>query len=167
MKHWAIYAGTFDPLTLGHTDLIERAAHIFERLILAVAVKSRKETMFTVDERLAMAQEVLKGSDNVVAESFDGLLVDYAREKGVSVLIRGLRAYADFEYEFQMALTNRKMAPDVETLFLMPQEDYSYVSSSTVREIIERGGDASQFVPAAVKGYIERYIEKHNLRNGR
>ena len=160
MRHSAIYPGTFDPLTLGHLDLIERASHIFERVIVAVVVHSRKKTAFTARDRIRMAKESVKHLPNVKVDAFDGLLVDYARGLGIHVLLRGLRAFSDFEYEFQMALTNRKMAPDVETVFLMPQESYSYISSSTVREVVERGGDISEFVPGPVKRLIEKRIRR-------
>lgn len=160
MRHSAIYPGTFDPLTLGHLDLVERAAHIFDRVIVAVVVHSRKRTVFSARDRIQMARESVKHLSNVKVDSFDGLLVDYARGLRVHVLLRGLRAFSDFEYEFQMALTNRKMAPDIETVFLMPQESYSYISSSTVREIVERGGDISEFVPLPVKRLIERRIKQ-------
>ena len=146
MRHSAIYPGTFDPLTLGHHDLIVRASHIFDRVVVAVAISSRKKTFFTSDERVEMAKASVKGLKNVRVDAFDGLLVDYARAQGIHVLVRGLRAFSDFEYEFQMALTNRKLAPEIETLFLMPKETFSYYSSSTVREIAERGGDISRFV---------------------
>ena len=151
MNRAAIYAGTFDPITLGHLDVIERAARIFNRLIIAVAGSTRKETLFTVEERRALVAEVVKSFPNVEVDTFDGLLVQYARAKGVRVLVRGLRAFSDFEFEFQMALTNRKMAPDIETLFLMPKEDFSYVSSSTVREVAQYGGDTSDFVAEPVQ----------------
>ena len=156
MTSMAIYAGTFDPLTLGHLDLIERSAEIFPTLILAVAESSPKQTVFSIEERLAMATEVTAGYDNVEVDSFNALLINYARSKGARILIRGLRAYSDFEYEFQMALTNRKMAPEIETLFMMPKEIHSYVSSSTVREVAALGGDTSEFVPPAVQRHLER-----------
>lgn len=157
MLKQAVYAGTFDPLTYGHLDLIERSAEIFEKLIIAVADDSPKDTMFDADERVAMVSEVVKEYDNIEVEKFNGLLIHYARDKGVQLLIRGLRAYSDFEYEFQMALTNRKMASEIETLFMMPKEIHSYVSSSAVREVASLGGDTSQFVPACVQ---ERLIAK-------
>ncbi len=160
MRHSAIYPGTFDPLTLGHLDLIERASHIFDQVIVAVVVNSRKKTAFTADERLAMAHASVKHLRNVRVDAFDGLLVDYAREKKIHVLVRGLRAFSDFEYEFQMALTNRKLAPGIETLFLMPKEEFSYISSSTVREIVERGGDIGRFVPLAVKRHIQHAMRR-------
>jgi len=156
MNKYAIYAGTFDPLTLGHLDLIERSAEIFERLILAVAVDSPKEALFSVEERVEMTRRVIKDLSNVEVERFSGLLIDYARSRSVRVLIRGLRAYSDFEYEFQMALTNRKMAPEMETLFMMPKENHSYVSSSTVKQIARLGGDVSEFVPGPVREALRR-----------
>lgn len=158
MTRLAIYAGTFDPLTLGHMDLIERGAELFEKIILAVAEESGKDAMFTAEERVAMAREAVGRFPNVEVESFNGLLISYAREKGARVLMRGLRAYSDFEYEFQMALTNRKLAPEIETLFMMPKEIHSYVSSSTVREVAELGGDIGQFVPEPVERVLrERF----------
>jgi len=156
MKHSAIYAGTFDPITLGHLDLIRRASRIFERVILAVVVTSRKNTMFSIEERLAMARAAVGRIRNVEVDAFDGLLVEYARSRGVRVLLRGIRAFSDFEYEFQMALTNRNLAPQIETVFLLPKETHSYLSSSTVREILRHGGDVSRFVPPAVCAFMER-----------
>ncbi len=158
MNRAAIYAGTFDPITLGHLDVVERAARVFPRLILAVAVRTTKEPLFSLDERVAIAREAVAGFPSVEVEPFDGLLVAYARRKKVGVLVRGLRAFSDFEFEFQMALTNRKLAPDIETLFLMPSEDYSYVSSSTVRQIAELGGSVRQFVPEASRLALARKL---------
>ncbi len=146
----AVYAGTFDPLTYGHLDLIERSAEIFDQVVLAVATTYHKETLFSVGERLEMARVVCAGMDNVEVDSFDGLLINYARARGVLVLIRGLRAYSDFEYEFQMALTNRKLAPEIETLFMMPKENHSYISSRTVKEVALLGGQIADFVPPAI-----------------
>lgn len=158
MNRAAIYAGTFDPMTLGHLDVIERAARVFPRLILAVAERTTKDPLFSLDERVAIAREAVAGFPLVEVEPFDGLLVAYARTKKVGVLVRGLRAFSDFEFEFQMALTNRKLAPDIETLFLMPNEDYSYVSSSTVRQIAELGGDVRPFVPEPSRLALERKL---------
>lgn len=160
MKHAAIYPGSFDPLTLGHLDLIERASHIFEEVIVAVGINSRKKTFFSADERMAMVKASVKGFNNVKVDAFDGLLVNYARAKGIHVLLRGLRAFSDFEYEFQMALANRKMASEIEMIFLMPKETFSYISSSTVREIAERGGDVTPFVPPAVKRFVEKKMKR-------
>lgn len=158
MIQLAIYAGTFDPLTLGHCDLIKRSAELFPNVILGISTHPGKNAMFTLDERVAMAKRVVKGLRNVKVLPFSGLLVDFARDRGARVLIRGLRAYSDFEYEFQMALTNRKLAPEIETLFMMPKEIHSYVSSSTVREVAQFGGDVSQFVPAAVLSALRRKL---------
>jgi pantetheine-phosphate adenylyltransferase len=163
----ALYAGTFDPLTLGHFDLIERAAEIFDHLVLAVAVSEEKKPLFALPERLALAKRVVRGMGNVEVTTFDGLLVDFARHQGIHILIRGLRAYSDFEYEFMMALTNRKLAPEIETLFMMPKEIHSYVSSSTVREVARFGGDTSEFVPPVVQRAITRKIASLKLEEGR
>ncbi len=154
MRTTAVYAGTFDPITLGHLDLIERSSEIFERVVLAVAESTPKSTLFSVEERLAMASEVTAQFENVEVDTFNDLLVKYARAKGAGILIRGLRAYSDFEYEFQMALTNRKLEPEIETLFMMPKEIHSYVSSSTVREVAQLGGDTSEFVPPSVQAHL-------------
>jgi len=136
--------------------LIERASHIFDHVIVAVGVNSRKQTEFSADERIQMVKASVKSLKNVKVDSFDGLLVEYARLKKIHVLLRGLRAFSDFEYEFQMALANRKLAPEIEMIFLMPKETHSYISSSTVREIVDRGGNISPFVPPAVKRFIEK-----------
>ena len=156
----AVYAGTFDPMTYGHLDVATRAAHVFDRLTLAVAEDPRKTLLFGVEERVALARECLAKLPNVDVVPFGGLLVDWARQRGIHTLIRGLRAFSDFEYEFQMALTNRKLAPDIETLFLMPNEDFSYVSSSMVREIASLGGDAAKFVPPVVAAALQKKLAK-------
>lgn len=150
MNKKAIYAGTFDPMTLGHVDVVERAARIFPELIVAVAAVTGKNTQFSQAERVELVRESVSDIPGVTVESFEGLLVDYVRSMGVDVIIRGLRAFSDFEYEFQMALTNRRLAPDIETLFLMPKQDYSFLSSTNVRQVASLGGDVSEFVPAAV-----------------
>jgi pantetheine-phosphate adenylyltransferase len=150
MNQKAIYAGTFDPMTLGHLDVVERAAKIFPELIVAVAAVTGKNVLFSQDERVALVREAVKQLPNVKVTSFDGLLVEYARSQGAAVLIRGLRAFSDFEYEFQMALTNRRLAPDIETLFLMPKQDYSFLSSTNVKQVASLGGKVDEFVPAAV-----------------
>ena len=154
----AVYAGTFDPMTFGHLDVATRAAHVFEHLTLAVAEDPRKTLLFSVEERLELARTSVAGLDNVEVVPFGGLLVNWARNRGIHTLIRGLRAFSDFEYEFQMALTNRKLAPDIETMFLMPNEDFSYVSSSMVREIAALGGDVDKFVPPAVAAALKRKL---------
>ena len=154
----AVYAGTFDPVTFGHLDVAARAAQVFDRLTLAVAEDPRKKLLFSTAERLELAKAAVAGLKNVEVVPFSGLLVDWARARGIHTLIRGLRAFSDFEYEFQMALTNRKLAPDIETMFLMPSEDYSYVSSSMVREIATLGGDVDKFVPAPVAAALKRKL---------
>lgn len=150
----AVYPGTFDPMTKGHFDLIERSARLYDRLIVAVAATSSKEgAMFPAGERLAMIREdvALAGIANVEVKLLDTLLVDFCRREGARVVIRGVRVYSDFEYEFQMALTNRRLAPEIETLFMMPSESLAYVTASTVREIARYGGDTAPFVTAAVQ----------------
>lgn len=156
MRHSAIYPGTFDPLTLGHFDIILRASRIFTRVIVAVAVDTRKSTIFPIEERVAMTSQATRHLANVEVTSFRGLLVHYAMRRGVHVVVRGLRAFSDFEYEFQMALTNRKLEPHIETLYLMPKEEFSYFSSSAVREVVELGGDCRGFVPKAALPFIRR-----------
>lgn len=159
MNNLAIYPGTFDPLTLGHVDLIKRAARIFARIIIAISAKPRKATLFTAEERLAMAKKLCRQIPKLEAEVFDGLLVDYVRRKKARIIIRGLRAFSDFEYEFQMALTNRQLAPDIETLFMMPKENLSYISSTLVREAAALGGDTGKFVPA----FVQRELKKKHV----
>lgn len=156
MKRSAIYPGTFDPVTLGHLDVIRRAAKVFDRLIVAVARSSRKATWFSIEERERLVRAVVKGLPGVEVDTFDGLLMNYVRGKKVPVVVRGLRAFTDFEYEFQMALTNRKIAPDIETVFLMTSESHSYVSSTVVREVSELGGDVSELVPEVVRRALAR-----------
>jgi pantetheine-phosphate adenylyltransferase len=150
MTQVAIYPGTFDPITLGHLDVMKRAAHIFSRLVVAVAENPRETLWFNLEERLALVRESTAGISNIEIMPFDGLLVQFARAQKIHTLVRGLRAFADFEYEFQMALNNRKLAPDVETVFLMTSESTSYVSSSAVREVARYGGDTSLLVPPCV-----------------
>ena len=150
----AVYPGTFDPMTLGHFDLIRRSAKLYGSLIVAVAATSKKQgAMFDAEERLAMIREDVRRARlrNVEVKLLDGLLVDFCRREGARVVIRGVRVYSDFEYEFQMALTNRRMAPEIETLFMMPSESLAYVTASTVREIASYGGDTAPFVTAAVQ----------------
>lgn len=158
MRSIAIYAGTFDPLTYGHLDLIVRSAQIFEKLVLAIAISTPKQVLFPIEERVAMAKAVVAELGNVEVDSFNCLLVEYARSRGAKVLIRGLRAYSDFESEFQMALINRKLAPEIETLFMMPKETHSYVSSSTVKQVAALGGDISEFVPPVVEKAVRKRL---------
>jgi len=158
MNQAAIYAGTFDPITLGHLDVIERAVRIFPRLVVAVAARPNKTPLFEVARRVELVREAIVPFLGVEAESFDGLLVEYARRKKITCVIRGLRAFSDFEFEFQMALTNRKLAPDIETLFLMPKEDYSYISSGAVREIASLGGCVEEFVPSGSSEALRKFF---------
>ena len=154
----AVYPGTFDPMTKGHFDLIVRSAKLYDRLIVAVAATSTKSgAMFAADDRVAMIREdvAAAGLANVEVKVLDTLLVDFCRREGVKVVIRGVRVYSDFEYEFQMALTNRRMAPEIETLFMMPSEHLAYVTASTVREIARYGGDTASFVTAAVQKRLQ------------
>jgi pantetheine-phosphate adenylyltransferase len=151
MNQSAICAGTFDPITMGHLDVIERASRIFPRVVIGVATKAGKTPLFSLEERIALVRESTAHIKGVEVDSFTGLLVDFAEAKGVRVIVRGLRAFSDFEYEFQMALTNRKLRSEIETTFLMPKQDYSYVSSSNVRSVAELGGDTSAFVPPPVQ----------------
>ena len=152
----AIYPGSFDPITYGHIDLIKRAQDIFPDLIVAVAHNPHKKPLFSVKERVQMLKEATKEFKGIVVDDFDGLVIEYARKNKVHVLIRGLRMISDFEYEFQMALTNRKFAPDIETIFLMPQESYSYISSKLLKEAASLGADLSCFVP----DYVEQALKK-------
>ena len=151
MNTTAIYPGTFDPITNGHIDLVVRACKLFDRVIVAIAINPSKKPAFTLEERVALAEQTLAGIDNVEVCGFEGLLVDVAKQNGAQVILRGLRAVSDFEYEFQLAGMNRKMQPDVETMFLTPAEQYTYISSSLVREIATLGGDVSEFVAPCVK----------------
>ena len=148
----AIYPGSFDPITNGHVDLVKRTLRVFDQVIVAIARNPDKDnSLFTLDERLEMIREVFKGlGGRVKADSFDGLLVKYAKKKGAKVIIRGLRAVSDFEYEFQMAMMNRELAPDVETLFMMTGQSHFYLSSRLVKEVASLGGDVSAMVPKAV-----------------
>ncbi|MES9846165.1 MAG: pantetheine-phosphate adenylyltransferase [Candidatus Sedimenticola sp. PURPLELP] len=151
----AIYPGTFDPITNGHSDLIARASVLFDRVILAIAASPGKTPRFTLQERVGLATEVLSGIENVEICEFDSLLVDFARQKGADVILRGLRAVSDFEYEFQLAGMNRRLAPEVETMFLTPAENFAYISSSLVREIASLGGDVSEFVHPVVEAALK------------
>jgi pantetheine-phosphate adenylyltransferase len=147
----AIYPGSFDPVTNGHLDLIERGAKIFDRLIVSVLRNFDKEPLFTLDERVEMLREVTRPWANVDVDVFSGLLVDYARVRGANVILRGIRAISDYEYELQMAMMNRKLEPNLETVFMMPAEAYSYLSSRLVREIAQLGGPVTGLVPPAVE----------------
>ena len=146
MTQRAIYPGTFDPMTKGHVDLIERACKLFDEIVIAIAASEAKNPLFTLDERIQIAEKIFESNDKVKVVGFSGLLVDLAKDNDAKILIRGLRVVADFEYEFQLANMNRAMMPDLESVFLSPKEQYSYISSSLVKEICKMGGDVSEFV---------------------
>jgi pantetheine-phosphate adenylyltransferase len=161
-KGIAVYPGTFDPLTRGHEDLVRRASGLFERLVIGVAESRGKKPLFTLAERVEMAKDVLKAYPNIEIHGFDCLLMDFLRQHGASVILRGLRAVSDFEYEFQMAGMNRNLYPDVETVFLTPSEQYMFVSATMVREIAVLGGDVSKFVQPPVQARLAGKIQKPN-----
>lgn len=154
----AIYPGSFDPVTSGHYDIIVRASHLFEKLIVAVAPNPSKQPLFTVEERVAILQEVCASLPNVQIERFEGLLVDFAMKCGAQVIVKGLRAVSDFEYELQMALTNKRLCPQVETLFMMTSSEYVFLSSSMVKEIVRLGGNVQGLVPKAVEPHLYRKL---------
>jgi pantetheine-phosphate adenylyltransferase len=156
----AVYPGTFDPLTKGHLDVIERARNLFSHITILIAFHNEKNPLFSIEERINMIQNVTKEMDNVSVDSYEGLLVEYANDHHINVIIRGLRAISDFEYEFQMALMNKKISPEVETVFLVPEESYTYLSSSLIKEIISVGGDVSYFVPPVVNRYLKQKYSK-------
>lgn len=158
MKRIAIYPGTFDPITNGHMDLIERATHLFDTVIVAVAKATSKAPVFNLDERVELASEVLNGFKNVEVCGFDILLVEFMKQKNATIILRGLRAVSDFEYEFQLASMNRHLSDTVETVFLTPAEQYTFISSSLVREIARLGGDVSQFVDPKVVAALKAQL---------
>ena len=160
MSHTAVYPGTFDPITLGHEDLARRASRLFDRVILAVADSRAKKPFFTLDERVEMARDVLKDLSNVEVVGFSGLLMKFVQERGARVVVRGLRAVSDFEYEFQLAGMNRGMYPDVETVFLTPGEQFMFISATIVREISMLGGDTTKFVPSSVSERLKVKIKQ-------
>ena len=156
----AIYPGTFDPITDGHADLVHRACRVFDRIVIAVAISTPKNTCFTIDERVDMAERVLSVHDNVEVVGFNGLLVEFAKQQGATVVFRGLRAVSDFDFEFQLAGMNRRLCPEVETMFLTPDQGNSYISSTLVREIAALGGDVGQFVHPIVKDALAKRLSK-------
>ncbi len=160
MCQTALYPGTFDPVTNGHIDLIKRAHEIFQDVIVAVAHNPHKKPVFSVRERVAMLKQATLGMDGVTVTHFDGLVVDFARKMKAGVLVRGLRMLSDFEYEFQMALTNRKLAGDIETIFLMPHESYSYLSAKLIKEAAILGAELSEFVPDFVAKALQKKLRK-------
>jgi len=156
----AIYPGSFDPITNGHLDLIQRGARMFDRLIVSILRNERKEPLFTVEERAEMLREVVADYPNVEVDSFDGLLVDYATKRSATVLLRGIRAISDYEYELQMALMNRRLCPEVETVFLMANEAFSFISSRLVKEVFSLGGNIAGLVPPVVEARMRGRIRK-------
>ncbi len=160
----AIYPGSFDPLTLGHVDIIERGSALFDSIIVAVLRNAEKSPLFTVDERLEMIRRTFRERGNVEADSFSGLLVAYASSRKATTIVRGIRAISDFEYEFQMALMNRRLAPAIETVFMMPAEEYSYVSSRLVKEVASLGGNVSGLVPQDVEKWLLERVRRKPLK---
>ena len=162
----AIYPGSFDPITNGHLDLVERGSRLFDRLIVSILRNETKQPLFSVEERMEMLREVVQGFANVEVDSFDGLLVDYAAQRGASVLLRGIRAISDYEYELQTALMNRRLRPDLETVFLMASEAHSFISSRVVKEVIGLGGNIAGLVPPSVEARLRRRLSKINQQRG-
>ena len=156
----ALYPGSFDPLTMGHVDIIQRGSALFDIIIVAVLENVSKEPLFTVSERIEMIQDTFKTSDNVETDAFSGLLVEYAAARKASTIVRGIRAISDFEFEFQMALMNRRLAPTIETVFMMPAEEYSYVSSRIVKEVASLGGKVTGLVPEGVEARLLERVRK-------
>ena len=158
MTQRAIYPGTFDPMTKGHVDLIERACKLFDEIVIAIAASEAKNPLFTLDERIQIAEKIFESNNKVKVVGFSGLLVDLAKDNNAKILIRGLRVVADFEYEFQLANMNRAMMPELESVFLTPKEQYSYISSSLVKEICKMGGDVSEFVhPISLEALMSKF----------
>lgn len=162
MSRIAVYPGSFDPLTNGHVDIIRRGARMFDRIIVAILLNAEKAPLFSADERMRLIRDVFRDAPAVEADTFEGLLVDYMRQKQANVIVRGLRAVSDFEYEMQMALMNRHLSPEVETVFMMPAEQYTYVSSRLVKEVASLGGSVAGLVPEQVE---KRLVEKRAARN--
>jgi pantetheine-phosphate adenylyltransferase len=154
----AIYPGSFDPVTNGHLDVIQRAARVFDKVVVAVANNTSKEALFSINERVDLLKKVTKGIKGVEVDTFDSLVIEYARHKKINVLIRGLRMTSDFDYEFQVALTNRRLAEDIETVFLMPSEHVSFVSSSILKEVASLNADISSFVPKVVEQQLKKRL---------
>src|SRR5258705_63560 len=159
----AVYPGSFDPLTNGHVDIIERGTHLFEKIIVAILVNSEKSPLFSTEERLEIVRETFRGQPNVEVDTFDGLLVDYVERRNANVIVRGLRALSDFETEFQMALMNRRLSPNVETVFMMPAEQYTYISSRLIKEVFSLGGRVSGLVPEIVEKRMRHKLDMKKL----
>ncbi len=161
MKHIALYPGSFDPITFGHLDILERATNLFDKVLVTVAVNHRKNAVFSGDERVALIKECLQGKDwaeNIEVDQFTGLLVNHAKKVKASTLIRGVRQISDFEYEFRMALTNKRLAPEVDTVFLMPDEEFTFISASLVKEVAYWRGDLTSFVPKNVAEALQKKL---------
>jgi pantetheine-phosphate adenylyltransferase len=154
MPTLAVYPGSFDPLTNGHVDIISRGARLFDRIVVAMLVNAEKSPLFTMDERVEIARDVFKAQANVEVDTFDGLLVDYVARRKAHVIVRGLRAISDFEFEFQMALMNRRLDPAIETIFMMPAEQYTYISSRLIKEVFSLGGRVDGLVPELVESRL-------------
>lgn len=162
MNNTVICPGSFDPVTLGHVDIIKRASKMFDKVIVAVLVNMSKTPSFSIDERIEFLRETLSDLDNVEIVGFSGLLADYAKERGAKAVVKGLRAVSDFEYEFQMALTNKKLNPELDTVFLTSDSQYMYLSSSMVKQVASLGGDISFFVPAAIHAKVYERLKNRN-----
>jgi pantetheine-phosphate adenylyltransferase len=163
----AVYPGSFDPLTNGHIDIIERGTHLFDRIIVAILVNVEKSPLFTTQERVEIVRDVFKGRPNVEVDTFDGLLVDYLTRRKADVIVRGLRALSDFEAEFQMALMNRRLGPNIETVFMMPAEQYTYISSRLIKEVFSLGGQVRGLVPEIVESRLsDKQLRKGNVNVG-
>ena len=160
MKKIAVFPGSFDPITNGHIDIIERCNHLFDKIIIAIAFNPEKRGLFTLNERLEMIRTIYGEHKNIIIDSFEGLLMDYAKKVGANIIIRGLRAISDFEYEFQMALMNRRLDDKIETIFMMPHETYSYVSSRLIKEVFQLGGSIQGLVPPIVEKKLREKFRK-------
>ena len=167
MSTLAVYPGSFDPLTNGHVDIIERGARLFDRIIVALLVNAEKSPLFTVDERLDIARTVFRNLPNVEVDTFNGLLVDYVERRRAQVIVRGLRAVSDFEFEFQMALMNRRLNGKIETVFMMPAEQYSYISSRLIKEVFALGGRVHGLVPDTVEERLRQKVKKPSQKDAR
>lgn len=157
-----VYPGTFDPPTFGHLDIIKRASKIFSKVIVAITDGTGKKPLFSIDERIVLLKNVIEGLENVEVDSFEGLLINYVREKGIKVILRGLRVLSDFEYELQMTFTNNTLAPEIETIFMITSEQYSHINSTLIKEICSLGGNLKDFVPPPVEEALKRKLQDGN-----
>ena len=154
----AVYPGSFDPITYGHIDIIQRGSSVFDRLVVAVARNPEKQTLFTIEERIELIRATITELKNVEVDTFDALSVDYVYSRGARVILRGIRTVSDFDYEFQMALANRRLAPDIETLFIMARQEYSFIHAGMIKEIVRLGGKAKAFVPPVIEKALKRKL---------